>query len=274
MRLDNIFLAAVLAVAGLGCSSSSDTGSGAPGGDDGSPPASDDGSTPDDVASPVDGAAPDGGVPAEAGTGHDGGDAGAVNPDAGADAASTGHDGGSATGGDAAADSGASGGAAAGKAGVDAYCTAVCSHEHDCAASLDAGTVDIAACMSTCQTTYEGPNATTKSEIFRADYVAALGSCFASAACADVISGTASSKCADSVLTTSPVSAQVGTFCRDYSTSACNFTALPSCDTTFGFFSDAVVQALVACVSGSLPCTSDGGANQVTCINSTVNTQP
>jgi hypothetical protein len=271
-KVHSLWLAAALALAGVACSSSNDNPAGTPG-DDASASAetgSDDGSTPDG-ASPADGTVADGGTPADGATGHDGGDAAASLADA---ATNGGHDGGSTTGGDAAADSGSSGGAAAGKAGVDAYCTEVCSHQHDCAATLDAGTVDTATCIAACQSANEGPGAATKSEILRADYVAALGSCVASASCTDVVSGQASTTCADSVVTSNPVSQYVATFCKDFSTSSCNFTPLPSCVTTFGFYSDAVVQALITCVTGTLPCITDGGDNQVSCINSAVSTQP
>lgn len=171
-------------------------------------------------------------------------------------------------------DGGPNGGAPAGKAGVDAFCTQTCTHDHDCAAALDAGSVDINGCVSKCQAANEGPSATTKSEILRSDYVAALASCLGNAACPDVISNAAATQCTNSVVPAIAPSQGAAAFCDRFATSACNFQPLSSCVTSFKLYSESTLQAAIACLTGSLPCTSDAGSDQPHCIQAAVSTQP
>jgi hypothetical protein len=151
----------------------------------------------------------------------------------------------------------ATGTAAAGKAGADAFCTQICDHEQHCAEALDASTSGVAGCLTSCQSANESSTSDPPTELLRADYVTALGSCIASSSC-DVALATAEADCATDVVTGSdggtPISASAAAmaFCHALATSPCGPDAgAQSCVSSIALYSDTALSAATACFSMS-----------------------
>jgi hypothetical protein len=154
---------------------------------------------------------------------------------------------------------GATAGAApAGKAGADAFCTQICNHEQHCAAALDAAPAGLNGCVANCQSVNEAPTASPLTELLRADYVTALGSCIAGSSCTDALQ-TSEANCGESIVlgnadagihALAPTQA-VAIFCHDLETSPCAAadSGTQDCVSTFMFYSDVTLNAAISCFS-------------------------
>jgi hypothetical protein len=167
----------------------------------------------------------------------------------------------------------AGGASAAGKAGADAFCAQLCSLDERCAALGDAS-VDMASCVSSCQSANEAPMANPPTELLRADYVSGLGSCIAGASCTGPLTSTSlqtiEANCASMVVAGLQPTQTVSIFCRDLETSPCNSpdAGTQDCVSRIMFYSDTALNAAIACFSMT-PCTQVGS-----CYNMALYTQP
>jgi len=159
-----------------------------------------------------------------------------------------------------ATDGAAAGADAAGKAGTDAFCNQICSHEQHCATVLDASMSGLTNCVSDCQSLNESPTTSPPTELLRADYVSALGTCIAASSCNDAPS-TSEANCAAAILSGSPdagvpaikPTAAVAGLCHELETSPCVMadSGVQNCDTAFLLYSDQALNAAIACFSSS-----------------------
>ena len=164
----------------------------------------------------------------------------------------------------------------AGKAGADAFCAQLCGHEQRCAAGEDAAPPGLSDCASNCQTANEAPTTNPPTELLRADYLGALGSCIGSSSCAEALQ-TSEANCAERIAlgdadagvhALTPTQA-AETFCHDLATSRC-FQAdsgAPDCLSAFAFFSDVTLNAAISCFT-------DATCSAVVTCNSAAFTQP
>jgi hypothetical protein len=148
--------------------------------------------------------------------------------------------------------------APAGKAGTDAFCTQICNHEQRCATALDASPSGLNGCVTNCQAGNEAPTASPPTELLRADYVAALGSCIAASSCTDALQ-TSEATCGESLVlgnsdagihALAPTQA-VAVFCHDLETSPCTSadSGTQDCVSAFMFYSDVPLTAAISCFS-------------------------
>jgi hypothetical protein len=167
------------------------------------------------------------------------------------------------TGGSTDGASSSAGSGAAGKTGVDAFCNTICAHETQCAAEYDAaGSYSMSGCVSSCQSGNEASTASPPTELLRADYVSALGTCIAATSCT-VDLNSAETACAPEVVmgvNGSPAltaTAAATAFCHALETSPCGGDAgtQQSCTNGILFYSDTALNAAAACFSMS-SCTS------------------
>jgi hypothetical protein len=147
----------------------------------------------------------------------------------------------------------------AGRAGTDAFCRQLCDHAQQCASSYDASASTVANCMTNCQSSNESSSANPPTELFRADYVAALGACIAAASCGESLADSEVA-CASAIVYGSdagtPVlepTRAVAVFCRDVETSTCfaRDSGVQDCETKFMLYSDDVLNSAIACFSSS-----------------------
>jgi hypothetical protein len=136
-----------------------------------------------------------------------------------------------------------------------------CDRAQACAAMVDAGSVNVSACVTTCtQMNVAGPPNGGDVILYRSDYVAALTSCVGTAGCADTLSDKAAATCQTTLATSFPASAAVVALCQHLEASSCAQDATPNCLTAFLPYSDPTVQAISACVADPT-CT-----NHVACV--------
>jgi hypothetical protein len=149
-----------------------------------------------------------------------------------------------------------SGDGPAGKAGADTFCTQLCSHEQHCATAADATPAGLGDCDTNCRTANESSTTNPPTELLRADYLDALGSCIAGSSCADALQ-TSEASCAQSiasgrsdagVLPFQTTQAAM-TFCHELQTSPCfeHDSGAPDCLSAFAFFSDVTLSAAISC---------------------------
>lgn len=171
---------------------------------------------------------------------------------------------------EAAADGGdaAQGVGPAGKAGVDAYSATLCSHEQTCSA-IDAGAASLATCEASFKSFYETsgaspwvgnpPGTPPPLELWRADYVSALGSCIARASCSEGLAAS-EARCsaalvagADGGAATITPTPALTSMCRAFQASSCLAadSGAQDCAATFALYSDQALNAGAACFSGS-----------------------
>jgi hypothetical protein len=157
---------------------------------------------------------------------------------------------------------------AAGKAGVDAYSVKLCSHEQSCA-FIDAAAATLASCESDLESFYEmsGANAYGSDpplELYRADYLSALGVCIAAAPCTEDLE-TSEVRCSadlvagvDGGAPTIVATSALTTLCHLYQTSSCLAadSGAQDCTTTLLLYNDSVLDTAAACFSGSSSCTT------------------
>jgi hypothetical protein len=161
---------------------------------------------------------------------------------------------------------GDAGTASAGKSGVDGYSARLCMHEQSCAL-IDAGTTSLDDCESEFEAYYEESGANpyggnSPLELYRADYVVALGACIAEAPCTEALA-TSEARCSAELLTASdagpakivPTSA-LSALCRAFQASPClaSDSGAQDCETTLELFSDPTLEMATACFSSSSPC--------------------
>ncbi len=154
-----------------------------------------------------------------------------------------------------------SGTAAAGKSGVDAFCAELCAHEQSCA-SIDAGSASLDACEATFQAFYETAGANPWGgnpplELYRVDYVSALGSCIAGASCGEALS-TSEARCSADLVAgvdggapaIAPTDA-LTSLCHAFEASSCLAadSGAGDCATALALFSDPSLTAGAACLS-------------------------
>jgi hypothetical protein len=158
--------------------------------------------------------------------------------------------------------------AAAGKAGVDAYCQTLCEHEQRCSA-IDAGAAALAACVSEFQTFYEATGANPWGgnpplELYRADYVAGLGSCINESPCPEGLSASETRCSADLVggvdggaPVIAPTTA-LSTLCRAFGASTCLAADAGSqnCTSDLMLYNDGALTAAASCLTGSSSCST------------------
>jgi hypothetical protein len=151
---------------------------------------------------------------------------------------------------------------------VNAFCAQLCSHEQKCAL-IDAGMASLDNCQASFQTFYETPganpwNGSPPLELYRADYVSALGSCIASASCSEPLQ-MSEARCnaalvagADGGAPSIVATPEVTTVCRAFQMSPCLAAdaGAQNCAATFTLFNDQALSAAAACFSGSAPCTT------------------
>jgi len=164
----------------------------------------------------------------------------------------------------------------AGKAGADAFCTQLCSHEQHCATETDSAPAGLTDCEANCRTANESPTTNPPTELLRADYLAALGSCIAGSSCADALQ-TSEASCAQSIALgksdagVAPLAATQAamTFCQDLQTSPCfeHDSGSPDCLNSFAFFSDVTLSAAISCFT-------DATCSAVVSCDSAAFTQP
>lgn len=152
----------------------------------------------------------------------------------------------------------------AGQSGADAFAMQLCAHEEQCAL--------IDASASTCTTDFEAyyetsganPWASASSppplELYRADYVTALGACIQSAGCGEPLQKT-EDNCSAALLTpndagTAPVepTAELATLCNAFAASTClapTSSGAQDCTTTLALFNDQALETATSCLAGS-----------------------
>jgi hypothetical protein len=169
---------------------------------------------------------------------------------------------------DASTDAGASeaGTQPAGTSGVNAFCGELCSHEQKCAL-IDAGSASLDSCQAGFQSFYEMAGANpwnggTPLELYRGDYITALGSCIAAASCGESLQAS-ETRCnaallagvdggAPSIVATPEVAA----VCHAFQTSPCIAAdaGTQNCAATMTLFNDQALKAAAACFVSSSPC--------------------
>ena len=152
----------------------------------------------------------------------------------------------------------------AGKSGADAFAMQICAHEEQCAL--------IDASASTCTTDFEsyyetsganpwaGSSSPPPLELYRADYVTALGACIQSAGCSESLQ-TTEDNCNKALLTpndagvaTIEPTTELTTVCNAFGASACLDTmqsGAQDCATTLALFNDQALATATSCLSGS-----------------------
>jgi hypothetical protein len=156
----------------------------------------------------------------------------------------------------------------AGTSGVNTYCGELCMHEQKCA-FIDAGSATLDSCQAGFQSFYEMAGANPWSgnpplELYRADYLSALGSCIANASCSESLQAS-ESRCnaalvagvdggAPAIVATSEVAA----VCRAFQASPCIAAdaGTQNCAATMTLFNDQALKAAAACFANSSPCTT------------------
>jgi hypothetical protein len=164
----------------------------------------------------------------------------------------------------------------AGKAGADAFCQQLCAHEQQCATAEDAAPAGLTDCAANCQTANEAATTNPPTELLRADYIDALGSCIARSSCDDPLQ-TSEASCAEAielgdadagVMALAPTQA-AATFCHDLDTSSCFLadSGAPDCLSSFAFFSDVTLNAAISCFT-------DATCSAIVTCNTAAFTQP
>jgi hypothetical protein len=148
-----------------------------------------------------------------------------------------------------------------GRQAVAAYCNGGCQHQSDCAAAMDAGVVDVLACVRRCESSQES----TVVVLYRSDYWVSLTSCVASASCKDVLYAHPESACSDSALLSITPAAEVGPVCEGlFCDPTCATAACTGCLSSYKVLGDPTLQSLLACVSAPSYCSDpDAGAGCV-----------
>lgn len=162
------------------------------------------------------------------------------------------------------ADTSQPGAGPAGKSGAAAFAAQICEHEAQC------DLIDASA--STCQADFEsyyemadanpwaGPTSPPPLELYRADYVSALGACIASASCGGTLSMTETA-CNTSLLeapsdggapTIAPTQA-LSAFCAAFAASTClaGDSGVQDCATTLALYNDDALNTGTACLAGT-----------------------
>jgi hypothetical protein len=154
----------------------------------------------------------------------------------------------------------------AGKAGVDAYSAALCGHEQTCAL-IDGGAATLASCVASFQSFYEAPGANPWGgnpplELYRADYVSALGACIARASCSEALA-TSEARCSatlvagtDAGAATIAPTAALAAFCHAFQTSPCLAadSGAQDCTAAMMLYDDQALSTATACFSSSSSC--------------------
>jgi hypothetical protein len=188
--------------------------------------------------------------------------------EAGADAQQNSRDASDASDGSVDAHGAVPGAGPAGASGVDAYCAQLCSHEQKCAL-IDAGMASLDACQASFQSFYEMAGANPYNgypplELYRADYVSALGACIASASCSETLQASEARCNAQIVagvdggapsITATP---EVATVCKAFQMSPCLAAdaGTQNCAGTLTLFNDQALMTAAACFAGSSPCST------------------
>jgi hypothetical protein len=152
----------------------------------------------------------------------------------------------------------------AGKSGADAFVMQLCAHEEQCAlidASASTCTTDFEAYYETSGANpWAGPSSPPPLELYRADYVTALGACIQRAGCGEPLD-TTESDCSAALLTpndagmaTIEPTAALTAVCSAFAASTCLNTmssGAQDCTTTLALFNDQALAAGTSCLSGS-----------------------
>jgi hypothetical protein len=138
-----------------------------------------------------------------------------------------------------------SGGAPGGIAAVDAFCTQACGRAQTCAAMIDGGSVNLATCVTSCETN----NAKTTLVLDRSDYMADLTSCVVATDCANTLADKAASNCQTTLASSFTPSAGVVSLCHTLEVSTCTQDATTNCLTRLQILGDPTIQAIAACVA-------------------------
>lgn len=149
------------------------------------------------------------------------------------------------------------------KSGVDTYSGRLCGHEQSCGL-IDAGATSLDGCKSALQAFYEASGNSAYGtmpplELYRADYVNALGACIASAPCSEAIT-TSEARCSAQLLSPTDAgpaeiapTAALMAACRAFQASPCLAadSGAQDCTLTLELFSDSTLQTAGACFSSS-----------------------
>ena len=164
---------------------------------------------------------------------------------------------------DATADAGGPGTGPAGVAGANAFAAQICAHEEQCAlidASASTCTTDFEAYYETSGASpWAGASSPPPLELYRADYVTALGTCIAASSCSQSAQAS-DTDCSAALLTPNDAgmaaiepTGDVTTLCKAFAASSClaSQSGAGDCATTVALFNDQALQTATACLSGT-----------------------